>query len=289
MSNPFPSVPQRIQIWQGSQRLVADPEGALRRLAWIDEDGQVRSLLYLPADDPAPDAVWAALTAAILKPREGRVCRPVLATFPDADVVAALQERAGKAGLSLVHRSEAPPALLRTPASALTYDGARSATMAEFFETAAAFTLAAPWLAWESGDILLLQGLGPQPLYATLLNSEAEPPGLALFQTETALRAFESSRDDEGLVAWLSLEPPTAVGPQLMAEIAENEWTLVTFNHVPLALGPGGRVASEDEICLLLQAMEAVERFSEAHRPTESLVLSDGTPVTLRLRTPAAA
>lgn len=285
MSNPFQSLPQRAQIWHGSQR----PQGPDRRLAWIDEDGQVRSLLYLPGSDPAPDAVWASLTAAMLKPREGRPCRPVLATFPDPEVVTALQERARKAGLSLVHQSDAPPALLRAPASTLTCVGVPSTLMAEFFETAASFTLAAPWLAWQPGDRLLLQGLESQPLLATLLGVDDEPPGLALFRTEDALRSFEQERDDAGLLAWLSLEPPTAVGPQLMAEIAENGWTLVTFNHVPLALGPGGRLATAEEIRLLLQAMEAVERFSEADRPTESLVLSDGTPVTLRLRTPAAA
>lgn len=287
MSKPLTSVPQRAEIWHGSLRPHEDADGPQRRIAWIDEDGQVRSLFYLPAGDDPADSVWAALVAAILQPREGRRRRPEYAILPDQGLVEALRDRARQAGIELCYQPDLPPAFLSQRAASLSYRCDPS-LVAEFFEAASSFTLEATWCAWEPDEILVLEGLDHEPLYGTLLGSDgADPPGLALFRSLGALREFLDHQEPHGLAAWLSLESPTAVGPQLMAEIAENGWSLPTFTHVPVAIAKDGELAGPEELRLLTRALEAVERYSEDDHGGKPLprVLSDGTKVTLRVET----
>lgn len=287
MSNPLLSVPQRAEIWHGSLRPHQDEDGPQRRIAWIDEDGLLRSLFYLPAGDDPADSVWASLVAAILKPHEGRRLRPEYAILPDREIVARLQPRAAEAGIELCYQPDLPPAFLSPPAAALSYR-CQPWLVAEFFDAAAAFTVEAPWSAWEPGEIVVLEGLAPEPLHGTVLGADdADPPGLALFRSRRDVEAFLATGGRDGLAAWMSLESPLAVGPQHMADIAENRWTLVSFTHVPVAIAGDGQLAGPEELRLLTRALEALERY-HGGRPV-SLVLYDGTAVSVRVESPVPA
>lgn len=271
MYHPLRSVPKSPEAFFGSVRTGESG----RRICWIDDRGSLRSLVDEPVEGDLAESVWSSLLNAVLSPREGPRKRPWFALFPDVDIVAALQDRAAASGIELCYH----PDLI---GPALSYR-CEPALVAAFFEAASSFVLQAPWLDWDPAELLVLEGLAEDALCATLLGDGEDPAGLVLFRSLEALEAFRQG-ELGGVEAWMSLESAVTVGPQFMAEVAEQGWRLPGCGCVPVGMGRSGELAGPADLRLLCRAMEAVERYSDHERTP--LRLSDGTRIRVHLESP---
>ncbi len=127
--------------------------------------------------------------------------------------------------------------------------------VADFFGVAAEFWETAPWEVLSREEILQVQGLGPDPVYLSVLGGEEdEVPGLGVHDDPT--------RPARAVVAFVGRQQ---AGDALVREVQENGLPLAHPDALPLAFQPGQEhLAAPSELAALGRCLQVVLRFLQA-------------------------
>lgn len=249
---------RRRKCWLGTRRSVELEEGPRDLIVWMERrSGRVKAYDLVPPD--CPDQAVREMFMAALRYRPGEVVvdRPALAE--------ALAPLAGELGFAL--RVEAEVALLddfcrqleASEAPPLRFLAKADATVVErYLELAYDYLCLAPWETAPGDRTIRVAGLGPAPLWCSVLGSAGIERGLAVYLAGPP----EPGRWTDAPCLLLSARPGEELPASLKAEIASHGWPVEPVGFPVLLRGD-----RSDDPSPLTEEFELVARVLEAVVP----------------------
>lgn len=270
--------------WSGARRpFLSDDE---HQVAWVDDaTGQIRGFLLVPPD-AGPEVFWQALVQAMEAPQQGEPGRPARVAVDDPAALSVLQAELSGLGVAVEHQEESvvgealglARSRVTQAAGYLGREDADPAVVGDLFAAAARWWRLEPWRALEDTDLLRVEGLAESPLLLSVMGSNGEEQGLALFQSQARMDAFlygPSAEALEHVRLFLTFATAEAAGGVVVGEIAEHGWPVADPEALPVAANPTDPepFASPADLRLLISALGAVEAWMDAGGPREPVVL----------------
>lgn len=243
---------------------------------WVDQEGGLRNLEVSPASLDEAEELARALVKAMLRPAQAPACRPEQVFVADPDTARALEAMLQPLGISVGTdplAGEAIKTMLQELDEAaqsnlegyFSQEGVTPDAVLDLFELAGEFFELAPWETISTGMLLVLEGLTPKPLYCSILGSEGQEYGFALYPDLKGPRRMAQGKPPQDSL-FLTYSCLHECGPCVAREIEELGLPLCQDieNEVraPLLLQArrqkSNPMPTAEELQLALQAMTAL-------------------------------